>query len=74
MVEQPNAGNVETVGTLSAVFQSLKRHTMPDGTRYTEFQQAVVESICQVTFIALKDAHGNTVAETLWTGEEMKTW
>ena len=49
MVEQPNAGNVETVGTLSAVFQSLKRHTMPDGTRYTEYQQAGVESICQVT-------------------------
>jgi hypothetical protein len=68
------AAKVETVGSLSAVFQSLKRYTMPDGTIYTEFQQAVVQSITEVYFVALKDKLGNNVEASLWTDAEMRTW
>lgn len=68
------ASSVETVGSISAVWHNLKRYTLPDGTIFTEFQQAVVNSITQVYFIALKDGNGQTVQTTLWTNDEMKTW
>lgn len=68
------AASAETVGSLSAVWQPLKRYTMPDGSKYTEFLQDIVESISQVYFLALKDADGNDLADTLWTEAEMKTW
>ena len=68
------AVSVETIGSLSAVWHNLKRYTLPDGTTYTEFQQAVVNSITQVYFLALKDSNGQTVTTTVWTNAEMKTW
>ncbi len=68
------ATKIETVGTLSAVFQSLKRYTMPDGQIYVEFQQDIVQSICEVYFVALKDQSGNNVLTSLWTNDEIRTW
>lgn len=64
----------ESVGSLSAVWQNLKRYTLPDGRVYTEVLQAVVESISQVYFVSLRDVNGNDVAVSLWTEAEMKTW
>lgn len=69
-----HAVSVENVGSLSAVWHNLKRYTMRDGTIYSEYQQAVVNSITQVYFLALKDGNGQTVTTTLWTNAEMKTW
>lgn len=68
------AAATESIGSISAVWYSLKRYTMPDGRKFTEFQQAVANSITQVYFLALKDGDGNTVAESTWTDAEMKTW
>lgn len=68
------AVKTESVGNISALFYSLKRYTMPDGSIYTEYQQAVVESICQVYFTALRDKNGVIVESTLWEAAEMRTW
>jgi len=68
------AVKVENVGSLSAVWHTLKRYTMPDGSVYTEYQQAVVESISDVYFTALHDQNGNKLQESLWTDKVMRTW
>lgn len=68
------AVKVEKICNLSSVFEDLRRYTMPDGTVYNEYVQTVKESICQVYFIALRNADGNYVAESNWTDEEMSTW
>lgn len=69
-----NAVSVENIGSISAVWYSLKRYTMPDGKKYTEYQQAAVDSITWVYFLALKDGDGNNVEASLWDSSQMKTW
>lgn len=69
-----SATKTESIGNLSALFQTLKRYTLADGRVYTEYQQAVVQSITDVYFVALHDKQGNRIAESLWTEAEMKTW
>lgn len=69
-----SATKVENVGNLSAVFHSLKRYTMPDGTVYTEYLQDISQSISDVYFTSLHDQNGVKPAELLWRESEMRTW
>lgn len=68
------ACKVEVVGSLSAVFEPLRRYTLPDGRVFTEYQQEVVQSITNVYFVSLHDREGNKPPEFLWTPAEMRTW
>ena len=65
----------ERIATIAGAFDDvaghLFRHTLADGTIYEEYLQANPWSSGPMYFVALKDADGNPVPESLWTDEEM---
>ena len=60
----------ETYGPRDLMLR-IRRYELPDGRVFTEFHQG--GNYCTATiFLALKDADGHEVPETLWSKEEME--
>lgn len=58
-------------GVWTPVVAVLHRYTMPDGRVLTEYVQESPWCGGPCYFIALMDAHGKPVPESLWTSEEI---
>lgn len=67
--------DVEIIGKIEGAWDNyvanLHRYTMPDGTVYNEYVQAEPWSSGPCYFIALKNADGNIVHNSLWTDDEI---
>lgn len=67
----------EVIGTIGSAFAedfvvaNLYRHTLPNGKVYEEFIQASPWSSGPCYFIALRDAQGVVVPQSLWSDQDL---
>lgn len=61
----------EVPGAFDDIACILNRYIFPDGRIYDEYVQAAPWSSGPCYFLALKDKHGRTIEESLWTDEEL---
>ena len=69
LVRKEDAGIIR--GAYKEEVAKLKRYKLPTGETYTEYVQAAPWSGGPCYFIALKDANGKPVPESLWSDEEI---
>lgn len=66
-----NIGEIESAFAPGTKAFDLKRYELPDGRVFDEYVQAAPWSGGPCYYIALKDAAGNPVPESLWTKKQM---
>lgn len=76
LVQKPGVEKLSSGETFDGMFEEtypLHKYTMPDGTVYFEKIQAEPWSSGPVIFLALKNAKGNWIPNSLWDRNSINT-